>query len=191
MVHRRTIQRDEGFFEQARDWCRGRWWWARVPLLVWFAYLLAKYLVDPAYFSLFGALNLGIHELGHIVWSPLGQFVGTLGGSLTQCLVPAASIFMFYRQRDFFAMAFCLGWLGINLYEVSVYVGDARAMALPLVSPFAGHPIHDWNYLLREMGMLHLDKTIAGVLRVVGAGLMVAFLVAGSVLAWFMATLEE
>lgn len=129
--------------EEMTEWCRGRWWVFRVVLLLWFAYLLIRLIANPAYSPIFHALDLGIHELGHVIWSPLGEFMGFVGGSMTQCLVPLASIYMFYRQRDFFAMAFCLGWFGVNLFDVSVYIADARALALPLVSPFGGDPMHD------------------------------------------------
>jgi hypothetical protein len=178
----------EGLHDQVREWCQGRAWWARIPILLWLGYLLVRLLGNPAHQSVFNPLDLGIHELGHIIFAPLGQFMGILGGSLTQCLVPALSPLMFYRQRDFFAMAFCLGWLGLNLFDVSVYVADARAQRLFLVSPFGGDPLHDWHYLLGRMGLLRYDHAIAVLLRVVGTASMAAFLLVGAYLCWLMAT---
>jgi len=35
---------------------------------------------------------------------------------------------MFFRQRDYFAIAFCLGWLSTNLVGVGFYMADANAM---------------------------------------------------------------
>ncbi len=165
--------------DEMTEWCRGRWWVFRVVLLVWFAYLLVRLLASPAYSPVFHALDLGIHELGHVIWSPLGEFMGFLGGSLTQCVLPLASIYMFYRQRDFFAMAFCLGWFGVNVFDVSVYVADARALALPLVSPFGGDPMHDWHYLLGRLGILHWDRALGMLLRIGGTLSIVSFLAMG------------
>jgi hypothetical protein len=46
-------------------------------------------------------------------------------------------------------------------------MADARKMALPLVTPFGGEEIiHDWNYLLGKLGLLHLDTVLGGFVRV-------------------------
>ena len=173
------------------EWCRGRWWLLRAPLVVWFAYLLYGFLAVPEFGSVFGPIDLGIHELGHIIWSPLGQFMGILGGSLTQCLAPVISMILFYRQRDFFALAFCFGWLGINFFEVATYAADARSMSLQLVTPFAGEAIHDWYYLLNGMGLLALDKAVAFLLRSLAVLSFATFLASGVYLFWLMATLPR
>ena len=173
--------RDEAF-----HWCRGRNPWVRLPLLAYAAWLTVRFALDLNYQPVFDALNLGIHELGHVLFQPLGAFLGIAGGSLLQIIVPVGSMFMFYRQRDFFAMTFCFAWLGMNLFDVAIYVADARSMSLPLVSPFAGDPIHDWNYLLRRMGLLKQDAVLAFLLRAAGFVCMGAFLWLGSLLVWKM-----
>lgn len=180
-----------GLHAEMAEWCRGRWWFPRLLFLVWFAYMLVRYLADPAYQVIFSAINLGIHEIGHILWSPLGEFMGFLGGSLTQCLAPVVSIPMFYRQRDFFGIAFCFGWLSTNLHGVSIYVGDARAQVLPLVSPGGGEPLHDWHYLLTRLGLLEMDHAIALLLRGLGVMSMLVFLVLGGYQCWLMFRLPK
>ena len=115
---------------EAADWCRGRAWLVRLPFLVWFSYILVRHLASSAYESLFGSLNLGLHEFGHFVFRPLGEFMMYAGGSLFQCLVPVLSVGMFFRQRDFFAIAVSFGWLSTNLFYVATYAADARAMDL-------------------------------------------------------------
>ena len=155
----------ESLRNQTIETCRGKIWWIRVPLLLWFVYILVNHLRDPMYQSVFKFLNLGIHELGHILFRPLGMFLEITGGSLLQCLVPIGSIPMFYRQRDFFAIAFSFGWLSTNLFDIATYVGDARQMSLPLVNPFGGEVIHDWHYLLSRMGMLPYATKIAFLIR--------------------------
>jgi hypothetical protein len=154
------------FFQQAEKWCQGRQWAPRLLLLSFFAFIFVKHLQDPQYASIFKGLNLGIHELGHIIFAPFGQFINVAGGSFFQCLVPIIAIFMFYRQRDFFAIAIAFGWLATNLFDVALYISDANTEELPLVSPFQGEEvIHDWNYLLGQLHLLSYDGTIAFCVR--------------------------
>lgn len=151
------------------DCAVGKLWWPRLPLLVWMAWIWFHHATAPDYQPLLKGLNLGIHELGHMVFSPLGQFLTIAGGSILQCLVPVVGMAMFARQRDPFAILFAFGWLATNFFDVATYAADARAMELPLVSPFAGDEIiHDWNWLLEDLGWLAHDQTIAGLFRFAG-----------------------
>jgi hypothetical protein len=143
------------------DWCAGRWWQVRLPVLAFLAWIWIRHAQDPRYQSVFKGLNLGIHELGHYVFGPFGEMPGALGGSLLQCLLPLIAAAMFVRQRDWFAVCFAFGWLGTNFFEVATYAGDAVAMALPLVTPGGGHPIHDWNYFLGNYGWLRHTESVA------------------------------
>lgn len=165
-------------------WCQGKWWWARIPFLLLSLWVWIRHASDPLYRSLFGGLNLGVHELGHFVFAPFGDLPGVFGGSLLQCLVPVAGMVMFLRQRDYFAVAFAWCWLATNCFEVATYAGDAVRMELPLVTPGGGHPIHDWNYLLGALGWLRYTDTIAGLYRVV-ANVSMAVGVAG--MTWVVA----
>jgi len=157
----------QGILAEARRWCEGRSWLVRLPLAAVLLYAFARHLADTEHQDLFKPLNLGIHELGHFVFAPLGMFLSVAGGSLLQCAAPVAAAVMFARQKDFFAITVACQWLGMNLFDVALYAGDARTQALPLVSPGGGggHIIHDWNYLLDATGLLLWDSTLAGVLR--------------------------
>ncbi|MEK7395114.1 MAG: hypothetical protein AAB214_21360 [Fibrobacterota bacterium] len=150
---------------------QGKLWWPRVPLLAWMIWVWVQHTTTDQYQSLAKGLNLGIHELGHMVFAPLGQFMSVAGGTLLQCLVPILGMFMFVRQRDAFAVFFGFGWLGTNFFEVADYVADARTMELQLVSPFAGGDdeiTHDWNWLLSHTGLLAQDQGLAGLIRFAG-----------------------
>jgi hypothetical protein len=148
-----------------RRWCDGRWWQVRLPVLLFLAWIWMRHTGDAEYQSIFKGLNLGIHELGHFVFAPFGDLMAALGGSLLQCLVPTIAIGMFIQQRDWFAVSFAWGWLGTNYFELVPYVGDAVRMQLPLVTPGGGHPIHDWNYILGDLGWLRHTEAVAGAHR--------------------------
>jgi hypothetical protein len=165
------------------DWCVGRWWLARLPLLLLFAWTWMGHASRPAYRSVFGGLNLGIHELGHYVFAPFGDLPGVFGGSLLQCLVPLIAGAMFVRQRDWFAVGVAIAWFGTNCFEVSLYAGDAVRMQLPLVTPGGGHPIHDWNYLLGALGWLRHTDLVAGIYRATG---QTAMAIAIAALSWLL-----
>ena len=154
------------FLLEASEWAEDKFAPLRLVLWLFLLYVLLRHLGDPVYQSIFKPLNLGIHELGHLIFSPLGQFLMVAGGTIAQCLVPLISFFMFYKQKDFFAISVSLCWMGTNLFSVAVYMADARKMALPLVTPFGGEEIiHDWNYLLGKLGLLNSDAVLSGCVR--------------------------
>lgn len=170
-------------------WCTDRRFLVRAPALVYFLWVWVHHASRPMYRSVFGGLNLGVHELGHFVFGPFGDVIGALGGSLFQCLVPLVGMGMFLRQRDYFAVTVAWGWLATNFFEVSVYAADAVVMRLPLVTPGGGHPIHDWNYILGAMGWLRYTDQVAGWIRLAGHLSMLASLAGMAYLGSRMLTL--
>jgi hypothetical protein len=123
---------------------------------------------DPG-FTLLDNVNLPIHETGHIVFSPFGELVTALGGTIFQLLVPAVFVGYFIRRRDQFAASIALWWVAENLWNVSTYVADAQAQALPLV----GGGEHDWAFILAELDVLQQDARIAAIVRFAGTLLFV------------------
>jgi hypothetical protein len=171
----------------ARDWCREgqdyRW---RIFLFLYGLFLAWKISFRPETFTPVDFLELGIHELGHVVFMPFGEWIGVLGGSLAQLLAPLYGVWQFLRQKDFFAAAFAVGWLGESLGNLSVYIGDARAQELPLANLFGGDPIHDWNYLLGSVNRLGMDTKYALLVRGLGLLCVLAFLWTGGWMLWQM-----
>jgi hypothetical protein len=163
-----------------RDWATGRSWWIRAPLLLWLGWILLRLWSDPAAPTIFRGIDLAIHEIGHILWSPLGEFMGFAGGTLTQLLAPLAAGAMLYRQRDWFGVSFAVAWLGINCFEIAVYAGDALARRLPLVSPTTAEPEHDWTFMLARLGLLPHTDTVASAWLWAGRLAMVAGIVFGA-----------
>ena len=139
--------------------------WLYCLVLIYFLYLLIRYLSDPEYFNpIFYGINLGIHEAGHYVIFPMfGEFMSTLGGSLFEVLAPIIAMLSFHFHRQYFAVAFCFGWLATALFDTANYIRDAQEMAMPLL-----FGRHDWNYLLSSMGALENDDFIAKIVYFTG-----------------------
>jgi len=165
--------------DDARSWAAGRWWPPRAALLACLAYPGWRHLADPEYGSIFSGITLGVHELGHLVFSPLGHWPGAAGGSLLQVAAPVAVAYGFLRQRDYFAVAVAGAWESMSLANLATYIADARAQELPLVSPFSGDVEHDWNYLLSSFGLLRLDTAIAASVRLLALLVLAASLALG------------
>lgn len=115
-------------------------------------------------------VNLIFHEAGHVIFAPLGTFLGILGGSLMQLLVPAACAYAFVLRGDALGSGLCGIWTGESLVGVAIYMADARRQALPLLG--GEDVIHDWNFLLGRLGLLQWDVALAALARL-GAGLLI------------------
>ncbi len=120
--------------------------------------------------SLLAAVDLAIHETGHLVFGPFGEFVGFAGGTLFQLIMPLLFVGYFLRRSDGHAASVALWWVGQNCGHIAVYVADARVQELPLV----GGGEHDWAYLLGQLGLLAHDTQIAHAVRVAGFLLVIA-----------------
>lgn len=180
----------------AGEWVRlrveGRTWWYRAPLLLVMAWILWRHLHDPTYHSILYGINLGFHEMGHAALSWSGSRILTAaGGTIFEVGVPvAAGVYLLLKQHDPFGAAFCLFWAGTAVVGAGMYAADARAQALPLVSPFGPVDVdsHDWTVILLEYGRLSRDQEIGGALRAAGIVAMTAGIVLGGWVLRVMAT---
>jgi len=168
-------------------WCAGRHWPLRLLFLAWLAWVAGNHLVDDQYWSLFGSINLGIHEGGHVLFRPLGEWFTVAGGTIAQCAAPLIAGALFVRQEDYFGSAVCGVWLADNLYGVAAYCADASSRALPLVNIGGGDAEHDWTYLMESIGMLGSEGTFAALIRLIAFALGWGSIVAGAWMCWRMA----
>jgi hypothetical protein len=130
-------------------------------LLAYLTYIAVRSLNDYEYWTIFGGLTLGVHEGGHVLFSPLGELMEVAGGSIAQVAVPLLVALAFLRQREYFGISVVLAWLSMSLTNLATYIGDARDQILPLVSMGSGDPIHDWHFILARYAMLGDDKALA------------------------------
>jgi hypothetical protein len=173
--------------DDARQWCQGRWFIWRAPILLYLAWAGWHGFSDSSYWTIFSGITLGIHELGHVIFSFVGQFIAVAGGSFAQVAAPVISAFLFLRQREYFGIAVAGGWLAGSLCELATYIGDAQAQVLPLVNIGGGDAEHDWTYLLTATGLLEYDARIAALTRLLGLLTLLASLTLGVWLCIIMA----
>ncbi len=134
---------------------------------LWCAWSLEWHFID--------GVNLLIHEAGHVVFRPFGEWLMIAGGSLFQIILPALFVGYFVWNKKYFSAALVLFWVGESILYVAIYAGDSLALQLPLVG--GEDAIHDWNYLLGQLGMLKQTAKIAGAIRLVGTLVILAAVV--------------
>jgi hypothetical protein len=143
-----------------------RWTW------VFLAWPLREDVIGASFLH---SINLPFHEAGHILFSPFGELMTTLGGSLGQVLVPVVCLVAFLTTSpNAFGAAVMCWWAGENLLDVALYANDARALQLTLIGGRTGAEVegHDWEHILQLLGMLHRDHQIANAMHFVGALVM-------------------
>lgn len=121
---------------------------ALLALLVWWTVSLGTGVSSWCFLDF---VNLAFHEAGHLFLGFGGKTLTYLGGTLGQLLVPGLlAVYFLVRERRPFAAAVCTWWFGQNFINISIYMADARSLALPLV----GGGDHDWNELFFRFGLL-------------------------------------
>lgn len=193
----KTYRKKLNFFRRQLVWASDKQWWWRLPILAWFVVML-KQNWKNTWFAInrtsnpFSAFDLGVHELGHIIFSPFGEFMHIAGGCLFQLIFPLLWLFAFWRKKWYFAAAMCWCWLGLNLFDVAAYAGDARARLLPLTAGIAGlaeqgsdeayDKAHDWYQILSRTHHLNWDLAIEHDLRIAATVAFFIGLAMGSIL---------
>lgn len=123
--------------------------------------------------------DLVFHEAGHVLFSPFGEFMAVLGGSLLQVLIPIIAAVAFYRQEQPFNVAIMAWWAGQNLVDLAPYIADARSLSLVLLGGRTGAEVegHDWEFILTQLGMTHRDHGIGTAAHALGIVIMIGALV--------------
>lgn len=173
--HCKVYRKRLAWWQQPVVWARGRTWWWRLLPIAFFAWLFVQCLQSEALQrnNPVAWLDFGMHELGHVLFIPFGDFMTILGGSLFQCLFPLLWFGAAVARRWFVGAALCIAWCGYNLYDVAVYVADAQARALPLATLSNDYDqAHDWYQILSRLDILESDLVIAGALRTIGGSFM-------------------
>ncbi|KPK94648.1 MAG: hypothetical protein AMJ94_01360 [Deltaproteobacteria bacterium SM23_61] len=138
--------------------------------------------------SFFHLVNLPFHEAGHLFFQLFGQWMGSLGGTLGQLLIPSVCLLVFLiKMKNPFGASVSLWWLGESFMDIAPYINDARTQELVLLGGITGreadYGYHDWEFILNEIGLLQYDHTLAHIAQYFGIVLMfISFAWAGYLL---------
>ena len=147
-------------------------------LLAYFTY------TNQGWVPLLSYFDLGLHEFGHLLtmWAP--ELVCWVAGSFLQVAAPLGLAAYFLHRGDRFAVILMVAWAAESLNNVSVYIGDAQIMVLPLFGDDGSGAGHDWHNILGRLDLLESTDAIA---RFVHVGSMLLFVVAfGLAVLWFV-----
>jgi hypothetical protein len=169
------------YFDSLAEWSVAREDWRPVSRRAVWAWLAVYVLFLLYALSMHGAFlfidsaNLVVHEGGHMLFGWFGPVLGLWGGTILQWLVPLLLASYFFRERQTAAFAFCMFFFFENWLYTATYMGDARAMALPLVTAGDSDYVeHDWHTIFSSLGVLQYDTAIAAAIRALGWCGMVA-----------------
>ena len=141
-----------------------------LAVLGWLTYIS----LTEKWVPLLDGANLIFHEAGHWIFGFGPEMLAVLGGTLGQLMVPLICAIAFFREGKRLETQLMVWWVGQNLVNISVYLADARAQALPLLGGDAAG--HDWAYLLGRWGLLSHDTIIAAWVAAIGTALMLYML---------------
>jgi hypothetical protein len=117
-----------------------------LPNILWFIHLMLLY----------------VHEAGHFLFSPFGDMLRIMGGSLMQILAPVAWYFVARREVSSLANV-AIFFTGVSVVDVSLYVKDAEVLKLPLIGSLSkAH--HDWRNLLNQWEMVDYGHVFGEIL---------------------------
>ena len=131
---------------------------------------------------------LPIHEAGHVLFMPFGEFMTILGGSLFQLLLPlivAGTIL--WQNRDPFGAAIGVWWCGVSLMDLAPYIYDAKQPQLILLGGHTGEDgAHDWIYLLGVFHRIEQSQVYGAVAHKLGMLMMLAGIATAAFVLWRM-----
>ncbi|WP_070988227.1 hypothetical protein [Halofilum ochraceum] len=171
-----------------------RYWWPYAVLWAVFVIWGWSYMLESLYDlgwdpGFLHAINLPFHEAGHVIFGVFGDFIGSLGGTLGQLLIPiVCAVALLRGNHDTFGASLCLWWFGQNFLDIAPYMADARAGEIPLLGGNRGNSspygFHDWEFILGETGLLAWDRVLATITLNGGRLIMLTAMLWGAWLLW-------
>ena len=117
-----------------------------------------------------------IHEFGHLIFRPFGEFMMLLGGSLFQAGLPLAFAGVFLvKNRDPYAAAVMLWWSAVAVMDIAPYVYDAQAPQHVLLTGRTGDTgAHDFVDVLADLGLLGRAQAVGYAVHRFGIAMLAA-----------------
>lgn len=140
---------------------KGAWW--RALLLLWTGLILRfvwKNEPIPGPYNPLWVVSHGIHEIGHWVTMPFGQWVSVASGSLFQFLFPFVFIVGMLKHRDPHGASVLLTWQAASCLHMAHYAGSAEYSDLILDTPHYITLYHDWVWMLSNLNAIGWARTV-------------------------------
>lgn len=138
------------------------------------------------YQSLMHAPMVPIHEFGHLLFRPFGEFMMNLGGAAFQAGLPLilGGIFL-AKNRDPFAAAVMLWWSAVAVIDTAPYVYDAQEPQLILLTGRTGDTgSHDFVDVLGDLGLLQRARAVAYAVHAFGVAMLLASSAWAAAMVW-------
>jgi hypothetical protein len=150
---------------------------AAIGAMLFVLWLLVRASTGDRFVPIVDHANLVFHEAGHLIVGLVSDRLSVYGGTVGQLVFPLATAWHFARRRHPLGFALTAGWACESMRNVATYVGDARALELPLIGGLDPATHHDWREILTRWGLLEVDTTLALVISVAAwvAGLALCF----------------
>jgi hypothetical protein len=164
---------------QIDEYVKGKkWYWYLLPLLFGFYIFIQLLSFDPNqqlpfFIAIAQAFDFFLHEMAHIITAFLPAIVTASAGSLSEIILGVILIVTAFKTKGYFAVMICALWFMLACQSAGIYMADARAQRLELVS--LGGAIfgsdtatHDWNFVFGKLHILPLDTFIGTTVRGIG-----------------------
>jgi hypothetical protein len=121
----------------------------------------ARYFLTPDIVmnSFLHGFILVLHEAGHMLMMFTGEFLAILGGTFWQIAIPIIFVLYFVFTGQVWSASLVLFLVAFSFVDASVYVADAQARELPLIT--FDKDTHDWWNLLLYLNLLKYDGFLA------------------------------
>src|SRR5580700_10400427 len=96
--------------------------------------LVGNAVLGGGLFHWFDLVFVPIHEGGHLLFGYFGHWIMVAGGTILQLFVPFALAVYFAFRRQLPGTAFCAFFFFEQFLPIGIYMADARAQVLTLVT---------------------------------------------------------
>jgi hypothetical protein len=133
---------------------------AKLSVVLLVAVFFARYFLTPGLVMNSGlhGFILVLHEAGHILMTFFGEFFVILGGTFWQLALPIMFALYFVFTHQLLSASLVLFLVAFSFVDASIYVSDAQARELPLIT--FDKDTHDWWNLLLRLNLLHYDSLL-------------------------------
>jgi hypothetical protein len=140
----------------------------KLLLVLLVALFFARYFLTPGIVmtSWLHGFVLVLHEAGHILMMFFGEFFTILGGTFWQLALPIMFALYFVLTRQIWSASFVLFLIAFSFVDASIYVADASARELPLIT--FDKDTHDWWNLLLRLELLRYDRLLGNLFYLQG-----------------------